>query len=87
MSIRLILLSIGILSISVQVANAGPANRRAATESQPNVPVTGSPVDAGTGFPPNCALLIQLMRETKKLKTRWRSKMDSNQRYRLLDAS
>src|SRR6266478_5182619 len=39
MKIRLILLSIGILSISVQAANAGPANRRAATDSQPSVPV------------------------------------------------
>jgi hypothetical protein len=39
MSIRLFLFSIAILSISVPAANAGPANRRAATASQPSVPV------------------------------------------------
>jgi mono/diheme cytochrome c family protein len=37
---RMILLLIGILSISAQIANAGPANRRAAQAgSQPNVPI------------------------------------------------
>jgi hypothetical protein len=39
-----------------------------------------SPVDLGCRIPAKCALFAQVMRESRKLKTRWRSEWDSNSR-------
>jgi hypothetical protein len=55
--------------------------------SRLNPDETSSLVDLERRIPAKCAFLTQVMRESRKLKTRWRSRVNSNSRATLLAVS
>src|SRR5258708_21181941 len=59
-------------------STAQSANREKSSKFAFEPDETGSPGDLGCRIPAKCAFFTQLMRESRKLKTRWRSEWDSN---------